>query len=124
MKTTLFKNNIKIVSIICALFLFIAIFYWPSKYYVFLRITIFIGAILVIIPHNIKQLHWTVIFCIIAILFNPIFPIYLHVKSHWIPIDIASGILFLLEAFTERLSKNKMKPNKVKQREYSRDKIY
>jgi hypothetical protein len=96
-----YKYNTKPIAIVCALILFTAVFYWPVKYYTFLRIVIFLGAILVVIPHNIKQLHWTVIFCIIAVIFNPILPIYLHTKSHWIPIDIASGILFLLEAFVK-----------------------
>lgn len=99
MKAIQYKYNIKPIAIICALVLFTAVFYWPVKYYTFLRIIVFLGAILVVIPHNVKQLHWTVIFCLIAVIFNPIFPLYLHSKSHWIPIDIASGILFLLEAF-------------------------
>lgn len=107
MKTIELKYNTKLVSIFCAILLFTAVFYWPVKYYTFLRIAIFMGAILVIIPHNVKQLHWTVIFCIIAIIFNPIIPIHLHVKSHWIPIDIASGILFLLEAFASKFTKKK-----------------
>jgi len=123
MKALLNKNNTKIVSIICAVLLFIATFHWPIKYYTFLRIVIFLGAILVIIPHNVKQLHWTVIFCIIAVLFNPIFPIHLHMKSHWIPIDIVSGILFLLETFMQ-MPKRKEKKAKEAKKAYSRDKIY
>jgi len=117
------KLFIKAVAIICASLLFIAVFYWPIEYYTFLRIIVCIGALLVIITMKKQQLHWVAIFTIIAILFNPVFPIYLDVKAYWIPIDIFTAILFLLIAFLKKGDKKKISEKKGK-RAYSRDKIY
>jgi len=103
--------------------LFIAVFYWPVEYYTFLRIIICVGALFVAMAMNKKQLHWIVIFAIIAMLFNPIFPIYLYVKAYWIPIDIFTAILFLLIAFLETPNKKKEIKKKEK-RTYSNDKLY
>ncbi|MCL6296274.1 DUF6804 family protein [Jejuia spongiicola] len=115
--------SLKPVSIICALLLFIAVLKLPIEYYTFLRIAIFIGALLVIISLS-KKIIWVIVFGIITILFNPIIPIYLYFKSIWIPIDIVTGILFLLLFF---FNKPKEEPKKIepkKQREFKRDKIY
>lgn len=65
-------------------------------------------------------------FCLIAVLFNPIYPIYLYIKSYWIPIDIITGVLFLLVVFYDVAeSKTKEKGTKNKEnKSYTRDKIY
>lgn len=124
MRTLNKKYSIKSVSILCASLLFIAVFYWPISYYTLLRVIVFISTLLVIISLRQKQYLWIIIFVFIAILFNPIIPIHLYVKAYWIPIDIISGILFLLVAFLKQPEK-KIK-NKVKKttKTYSRDKIY
>lgn len=117
------KSFIKPVAITCAVLLFIAAFYWPIKYYTFLRIIVCVGALLVIATISKKQLHWVAIFAIIAILFNPIYPIYLYVKAYWILIDIFTAILFLLIAFL-KTSEKKKETKKKDEKVYSRDKIY
>nr|WP_321237552.1 DUF6804 family protein [uncultured Psychroserpens sp.] len=123
MKTKDKLNLLKLICIVCASALFIAVFYWSITYYTLLRIIVFIGAILVMLFLNKKQLYWSLMFLLVAIFFNPIFPIYLYVKAYWIPFDIITGILFLLVGF---IKEQKEKPEKkIKEsKSYSRDRIY
>jgi len=104
--------------------LLIALLNLPIGYFTFLRILIFAGAIWVAID-NLKIIHWLLIFILIAILFNPIIPIYLYQKYIWIPIDISCAILFLIEAFVFKKPKdeNNQNPNKLT-KVYTRDKIH
>lgn len=74
-----------------AILLFLAVFSLPYDYYTLLRVTVFISA-LYIMGQNKNE--WLYIFLGIAILFNPIIPIYLS-KGIWIPIDITVSILYL-----------------------------
>lgn len=83
----------------CALCSFIAVINLPIGYYTFLRILLTGGALTVIIKGCRNLNVWTICFIIIAILFNPIFPVYFGQKIIWIPIDIITGILFLLIRF-------------------------
>lgn len=117
-------NSIKVVAIICACLLFLAIFRLPIEYYMTLRVIVFIGALLVISTHHKEYFIWPLIFFAIAILFNPIFPIYLYIKAYWIPLDIVSGILFLLIAFKKRHKKKKEIKKASIQKTYDRDRIY
>ncbi len=123
MNTSLVKYSTKVLSIVCACMLFIAVLKLPIEYYRLLRIIVFAGAILVINENLKKQTHWIVIFTLIAILFNPIFPIYLYKKSIWIPLDIIAGILFLLETFIKKPKKVLRKIEKKEQKTYERDRI-
>ncbi|WP_317127613.1 DUF6804 family protein [Chryseobacterium sp. CH1] len=94
----------------CALCCFIGIFRLPIEYYTFLRILISIGALLVLYDTlSFKQHYFSIIFLIILILFNPVFPIYLYRKSIWIPIDTITGVLFLLINFIERKEQKRKK---------------
>jgi len=84
--------------IFCSVILFIGVANLPIGYYTFLRIVTFIGAVVVIATEYQKGIIvWIVLFGITAILFNPIFPIYLHDKDIWRIIDILGGILFLVK---------------------------
>lgn len=92
----------------CALCCFIGIFRLPIEYYTFLRILISIGALLVLYNTlSFKQHYFSIIFFVILILFNPIFPIYFYRKGIWIPLDLITGILFLLINFIERPEQKK-----------------
>ncbi|UTX47225.1 DUF6804 family protein [Chryseobacterium sp. MA9] len=92
----------------CALCCFIGIFRLPIEYYTFLRILISIGALLVLYNTlSFKQHYFSILFLIILILFNPVFPIYMYRKSIWIPIDTITGVLFLLINFIERKEQKK-----------------
>lgn len=77
--------------IICSLLLLLALFNMPHAYYSFLRIAVTGVIIVTIYLKDVKRSYlWDVIFIIIALLFNPINPIYLHNKELWMTIDIIS----------------------------------
>lgn len=116
----------------CALCCFIAILPLPLLYYVFLRIIVFVAAgIVVYYFTRQKEFHWVIVFGIISILFNPIIPFHLHLKTIWIPIDIITGILFLLLVFIKKKQKELPKelpkeiaPETITQsKTFSRDRI-
>lgn len=75
----------------------------PTGYYTLVRIAVCIVSAL--------SCYWsyksdetvgiaTVTFGILAILFNPIIPIYLHEKDIWTVIDIAAAVLLGIRYFT------------------------
>lgn len=93
----------KTIFIICGLLLLIAVLNLPIGYYTFLRIAVFIGAVIVVISFkNSRVSYWHIIFGLIAILFNPFLPIYLHSKLTWTFIDIVCGLLFIIKALTTK----------------------
>jgi hypothetical protein len=59
-----------------------------------------IGATLVLFTEFRGEINaWIVFFGLIAIIFNPLFPIYLGNKSSWMLLDIATALAFLIKAF-------------------------
>ena len=88
---------------ICAIACFIAILKLPITYYTFLRAIVSLGAI-VLIYNFFKQKNYplTTVFIVVLLLFNPIFPIYLHRKSIWVPLDVITGLLFLIIGYYEK----------------------
>ena len=123
MNSILGKKQKNIIRIICAALLFIAVFNLPIEYYSFLRLVVFIGAI-VMIMDNLKNPPWLLIFILIAFLFNPIIPVYLLNKLYWIPIDIISGVFFLLPMIPNNEKKTDKNLDSKKAKNYNRDKIY
>lgn len=96
----------------CALSCFVAVLALPLSYYTFLRIIVFVASATTVYHFGRqKEFSWIVIFGIVLILFNPIIPIHFYRKSIWIPIDIVTGILFLLLAFIKRKVKETPKQN-------------
>ena len=68
---------------------------WPYGYYTFLRWITCISSILVAFQAFENNIDWAkVVFIVIAILFNPLAPIYLS-RSIWIPLDIVTAIFFI-----------------------------
>ena len=90
------KNNFMKYFIILSIFmLFGAIAEWPYGYYTLLRWITCIASILVAFQAFEKNTDWAkVVFIVIAILFNPLVPIYLS-RSIWIPLDIITAVLFI-----------------------------
>ncbi len=85
----------KLLLLITAHLLFLGIFNLPIGYYTFLRIVVTISAVLLVINEYKEGLGvWTIIFGAVAILYNPIIPIYLNSKTGWSFIDFWCGILF------------------------------
>jgi len=115
----------------CALCCFVGIFRLPIEYYTFLRTVVSVGAVSILYNTlSSKQLYFSIIFFIILIFFNPIFPIYLYRKNLWIPIDVITGILFLLVTFIEKIEQKKEEeiPEEASeqvtyQKSHSRDRI-
>ena len=94
------QRNFKVIQLVfyvCAVLLFISILRMPSGYYDFLRFAVTTGAALAIIFELKKGFNgWIVAFALLAILFNPIEPIYLYKKSTWVIIDFVAGLTFLI----------------------------
>ena len=90
--------------LICDASLFIALFKLPIGYYTFLRIVITIGALIAVVHEYKGEFNfWVLAFGLIAIVFNPLFPVYLNNKSAWQPIDLVTGIIFSMKAFRNPL---------------------
>jgi hypothetical protein len=92
----------RILLIACACFLLLAITNLPIGYFTFLRIVVTICSVIVVVKDAEKGINlWVISFGITAIIFNPLVPVYLQDKSIWIPIDIASAVLFFSKAFSK-----------------------
>ncbi|SDC07599.1 DUF6804 family protein [Williamwhitmania taraxaci] len=90
----------KILLLLCAGLLFIGLIDLPIGYYTLLRIVVTIGSVAVVVTEFENGLNfWVIVFGLLAILFNPLIPIYLNDKSAWMPIDIVAGILFIIKSF-------------------------
>jgi FtsH-binding integral membrane protein len=101
------NNPLSVISrLVTAGFLLLGLFRLPYGYFTFLRLIVCAVAIYhVIIAYNLKRVIIVAYFGFIAILFNPIFPVYLT-KQIWRPIDFVAAILFLLSFFFLRSAKN------------------
>ncbi len=102
---SLFNKNI--LTIIASGFLFVALFDGlPYGYFTFLRFVVCCVAIYLAYKiyqdKNDSLMVW--LFGGIAILFNPIIPIYLQ-RGQWIIIDLLVGIFFVLSVFLIKLKK-------------------
>lgn len=86
--------DIRNIGLITAALLFIAVFNLPYGYYEFLRIVVCLSAgFFAYHIYTTKKSSVAFIFIGIAILFNPIAPIYLS-KDTWITIDFISMAAF------------------------------
>lgn len=100
-------TKLKTLLLICAGLLFIGLIDLPIGYYTLLRIVVTIGSVAVVVTEYKNGLNfWVITFILIAIIFNPLIPIYLNDKSAWIPIDIITGILFTIKILTFKTKKN------------------
>ena len=90
----------KILLIACAILLLLGLANLPIGYYTFLRIVVSIGCIGVLLENEKFSFNnGNLIFIVVGILFNPIFPIYLNQKSLWMPIDLLAAVIFGVKAF-------------------------
>lgn len=86
----------RFLRIIAAIFLFVAIGSYPYSYYIILRIiTCGVSLYGIWYAYRVRKFLWLWVFSAIAVLFNPIIPIYLK-KDVWIGIDLAVIIVFLI----------------------------
>ena len=77
--------------------LFIGVFPLPIGYYTLLRLVVTAAAAYIAYDtfQTDKQSGWIWVFGFVAILFNPLIPIYLD-KELWMVIDFAVAILFIV----------------------------
>lgn len=88
----------KPLYIACCIILGIALLPLSGGFYTLVRIIVTISAIIAAVQNSNNGINiWCVIFGIIAILFNPLIPIYLYDKGIWIIIDIITIILFIIQ---------------------------
>lgn len=100
---------LRVIGGICAALLFLALLRLPIGYYTFLRLAVTTGALAFAYAHANREGSrlWVVAFGAIALLFNPIWPIYLRDKALWAPLDILGGLLFLVAAVRTGGGQNK-----------------
>lgn len=93
-------NCMKYLTSIIAVLLAIGCFSLPIGYYTFLRLVTCGGAVAVIIADSERGVNFSnILWAIVAVLFNPIFPVYLHSKSVWVIIDAAVALLFAYKTY-------------------------
>ena len=67
-------------------------------FYTLVRIIVTISAVAATIQNSSNGINiWSIIYGGMAILFNPLFPVYLHDKGAWVMIDIIAIILFIIQ---------------------------
>ena len=88
------------IFLIPAALLLIGIADLDIGYYTFMRIVVFLASCFtafVSYKENEKVNFWVAIFALIAILFNPIIPIYLHDKDTWAVLDFICAVIFIIK---------------------------
>lgn len=71
----------------------------PYSYYTILRFIVCgAGAYSSFVASKEKSPGWTLIFAGIAVLFNPLIPVYLD-KANWVPIDCIVAAILLISLF-------------------------
>ena len=91
-------NHIYILWLAPIIVLVIGILPMPIGYYTLLRLVVCGCAIYY--AYNLgqnKDKTFMLIFSFIAILYNPIFPVYLYEKSIWIILNIVTAVIFFLK---------------------------
>ncbi len=97
----------KYLFLLCSVLLLLGIGNLPIGYYTLVRIIVTIGAICALANKPVKNFsYWQMAFAAIAIIFNPIIPVYLHNKAIWIPIDIIAAVLFIIQSLTLKSEKH------------------
>tara|TARA_A100001011_G_C13885015_1_gene664567 strand:- start:54 stop:371 length:318 start_codon:yes stop_codon:yes gene_type:complete len=96
------REFMRLLKLITSAMLFLAILELPYGYYNLLRLVVTIsGGISSFNAFKNKNEGIAIIFGIICLLFNPIFPIYM-IKDDWILIDFIVGIFFLVSGLREK----------------------
>ncbi len=93
--------SMKGLFILCGVLLLIGIADMPIGYYTLLRLVVTIGSVAVVVAEMEKGITpWVIAFGLLALLFNPIIPVYLNDKDAWMPIDLIGGVLFFIKAYS------------------------
>ena len=88
----------KLLYIAVCIILGIALLSISGGFYTLVRIIVTISAVAATIQNSSNGINiWSIIYGGMAILFNPLFPVYLHDKGAWVMIDIIAIILFIIQ---------------------------
>ena len=88
----------KPLYITCCIILGIALLPISGGFYTLVRIIVTIGAVAATIQNSSNGINiWSIIYGSMAILFNPLIPVYLHDKGAWVMINIIAIILFIIQ---------------------------
>ena len=88
------------LMVLCGILLLVGIADMPIGYYTLLRLVVTIGSVAVVVAEMEKGITpWVIAFGLLALLFNPIIPVYLNDKDAWVPIDLIGGVLFFIKAY-------------------------
>ena len=95
-KNLLQKRPHLIPCIVAAVILFGALGDWPYGYYQLIRwITCGAAVWVAVLAYGWEKNWATVVFAIVAVLFNPLVPIHLS-RDLWQPIDVICAVLFVV----------------------------
>lgn len=104
------EKYIKSACIISGVLLLLSLASLPIGFYMFLRIVVFISAILCVYAEyrNVGGdfSYWMLVFGIIAIIFNPLLKVYFGSKAIWVPIDIISATVFFVYSIANNYAHN------------------
>ena len=93
----------KLLYIAVCIILGIALLSISGGFYTLVRIIVTIGAVAATIQNSSNGINiWSIIYGGMAILFNPLVPVYLHDKGAWIMIDIIAIILFIIQIVSNK----------------------
>ncbi len=109
-----FVDGFGIARLVAAAMLVLALADLPYGYYTLLRIAVCaVGAYGAYLAYSAGRHGWTWTFGAIAVLFNPIIPVYLD-RETWAPIDVGVGLLLLasLPAFRDKAQRD-VEPSSV-----------
>jgi hypothetical protein len=96
-----------VLRIISAGLLFGALAKNPYDYYIFLRFTTCAtSAYCAFLGNQLKSQNWLVVFCILAVLFNPFMPLKFS-RDTWNLIDITTALFFVISVFVFNENKKK-----------------
>jgi hypothetical protein len=86
------------VAFACAAALALAPMHWPYGYYQLLKLAVTALAIwLAIAARQQQSTIWTILGVVLALLYNPVMPIYLN-RATWLPIDFVAATLCVAAA--------------------------
>lgn len=88
----------KTAALVSAGLLLAALGDWPYGYYTFLRIAVCLTAVFGAVRSIYEGSQWWIVLLGIAILFNPVIPVYLD-QSAWAPIDVLSAGIMAISGF-------------------------
>ena len=84
----------------------ISVFPFNDGFYIFTRVVVCLSALYGIFYLNKKEDSSWIIFALIAVLYNPIVPVYLHSRPLWVVINVLTSIFFFRTYYNSGKSDN------------------